>query len=199
MSSGPLLSVVEVTDAAPVRGAHTFCRRRLRRFWEELSWAEASGSLGAQLARPARCPPSAECPSSVGAPPTSTLGFCHTVCRGRVPIHVCVYRSHVPSGDLGTLIPLLIAMAKVGSIDFAAALLFGGLANICVGFAFDLPLPVQPMKAIAGAAIAHHMNQSAVRLNSIKTWWWVYLRMACVWAGCRIGDRNISNLAAIVG
>ena len=63
MSSGPLLSVVEVTDAAPVRGAHTFCRRRLRRFREELSWAEASGSLGAQLARPGTV--SAECRVSV--------------------------------------------------------------------------------------------------------------------------------------
>ncbi|KAJ4413869.1 hypothetical protein N0V82_008270 [Gnomoniopsis sp. IMI 355080] len=63
-------------------------------------------------------------------------------------------------GDLGTLLPLMIALALQSSINLPSTLVFTGLANILTGFFFGVPLPVQPMKAIAAAAIATHATQS---------------------------------------
>ena len=57
-------------------------------------------------------------------------------------------------GDLGTLLPLLIALTLTRSISLSATLLFSGLANIITGAFFGIPLPVQPMKAIAAVAIS---------------------------------------------
>jgi MFS superfamily sulfate permease-like transporter len=56
-------------------------------------------------------------------------------------------------GDLGTLLPLFIALSTTHSIAPASTLVFSGLANIATGLLFGLPIPVQPMKAIAAAAI----------------------------------------------
>ncbi|KAF5990199.1 sulfate transporter [Fusarium bulbicola] len=56
-------------------------------------------------------------------------------------------------GDLGTLLPLMIALAARGSIDLGSTLVFTGLFNILTGVFYGIPLPVQPMKAIASAAI----------------------------------------------
>jgi len=63
-------------------------------------------------------------------------------------------------GDLGTLLPLMIALSRVGSIDISATLVFSGLANILTGVAFGIPLPVQPMKAIAAIAIANSYSKA---------------------------------------
>ncbi|KAK0720602.1 hypothetical protein B0H67DRAFT_483872 [Lasiosphaeris hirsuta] len=57
-------------------------------------------------------------------------------------------------GDLGTLLPLMIALALKGCIDLPATLVMTGLFNIATGAVFGIPLPVQPMKAIAAASIA---------------------------------------------
>ncbi|KAF3037786.1 hypothetical protein E8E12_004331 [Didymella heteroderae] len=57
-------------------------------------------------------------------------------------------------GDLGTLLPLMTALVITDSISLPATLLFTGAANAITGIAFGIPLPVQPMKAIAAVAIA---------------------------------------------
>lgn len=62
-------------------------------------------------------------------------------------------------GDLGTLLPLMIAMALKGSIDLSSTLVFSGLANIFTGVFFGIPLPVQPMKAIAAVAISQEFSK----------------------------------------
>lgn len=62
-------------------------------------------------------------------------------------------------GDLGTLLPLMIALAVTGCIDLSSTLVFTGLANILTGLTFGLPLPVQPMKAIAAVAIASQFSR----------------------------------------
>lgn len=49
-------------------------------------------------------------------------------------------------GDLGTLLPLMIALAVQNSISLSSTLVFSGLWNILTGFVFGIPLPVQPMK-----------------------------------------------------
>jgi hypothetical protein len=62
-------------------------------------------------------------------------------------------------GDLGTLLPLMVALTLTGSISFPSTLLFTGLANVYSGVAFGIPIPVQPMKAVAAVAIARHFSQ----------------------------------------
>lgn len=61
-------------------------------------------------------------------------------------------------GDLGTLLPLMIALTLSNSISLPSTLVFTGLANIITGAVFGLPLPVQPMKAIAAVAIARRFS-----------------------------------------
>ncbi|KAF2137245.1 uncharacterized protein K452DRAFT_291777 [Aplosporella prunicola CBS 121167] len=57
-------------------------------------------------------------------------------------------------GDLGTLLPLLVALTLAHSISLPSTLIFTGAANILTGVFFGIPLPVQPMKAIASVAIS---------------------------------------------
>jgi NhaP-type Na+/H+ and K+/H+ antiporter len=68
-------------------------------------------------------------------------------------------------GDLGTLLPILIALAQSGAIDLSTTLVVTGIASIVAGTWFGYPLAVQPMKAIAGIVLSHgmglHENMSA--------------------------------------
>jgi hypothetical protein len=63
-------------------------------------------------------------------------------------------------GDLGTLLPLIIALTLTKSISLPATLVFSGIANIATGLAFGIPLPVQPMKAIAAIAISQSYTKA---------------------------------------
>src|SRR3989304_5962131 len=49
-------------------------------------------------------------------------------------------------GDLGTFLPLLVAMSAQNGLDFSAALFFAGLFNLVTGMTFAIPMAVQPMK-----------------------------------------------------
>jgi MFS superfamily sulfate permease-like transporter len=72
-------------------------------------------------------------------------------------------------GDLGTFIPLLVGMSITNGLDFATALFFAGLFNIITGFAFSIPMAVQPMKAIAAVAIAEHLRLGQILAAGIWT------------------------------
>lgn len=58
-------------------------------------------------------------------------------------------------GDLGTFIPFVVAYISLNNIDPLGILVAFGVFKIIVGFYFKTPIPVQPMKAIGGMAIAH--------------------------------------------
>jgi hypothetical protein len=57
-------------------------------------------------------------------------------------------------GDLGTFVPLTASLIIVCGMEGGSVLFFAGLLNVLVGLAFNQPIPVQPMKAIAAVAIA---------------------------------------------
>jgi MFS superfamily sulfate permease-like transporter len=59
-------------------------------------------------------------------------------------------------GDLGTFLPIFLALSSAHSIAPAATLVFSGGANIASGLLFGLPIPIQPMKAIAAACLESH-------------------------------------------
>jgi MFS superfamily sulfate permease-like transporter len=61
-------------------------------------------------------------------------------------------------GDLGTFLPIVIALTEGQQISLATTLIFTGVYNILTGAIFGIPLPVQPMKAIAAVAILKSLN-----------------------------------------
>jgi len=58
-------------------------------------------------------------------------------------------------GDLGTLIPFVAGYITLNKMDPLGILVAFGLFKIFVGLYFRTPVPIQPMKAIGGMAIAH--------------------------------------------
>ncbi|MEZ5616238.1 MAG: putative sulfate/molybdate transporter [Rhodocyclaceae bacterium] len=56
-------------------------------------------------------------------------------------------------GDLGTLIPFVVAYVSILKMDPTGILLAFGVAMIVAGYHYRTPFPVQPMKAIGAAAI----------------------------------------------
>lgn len=61
-------------------------------------------------------------------------------------------------GDIGTLIPFVVAYITLFGIDPLGLLLAFGASKIFMGLFYRTPVPVQPMKAIGGAAIAQPAN-----------------------------------------
>src|SRR5512136_3467300 len=57
--------------------------------------------------------------------------------------------------DLGTLIPFVVGYITLNKMDPLGILVAFGLFKIFVGLYFKTPVPIQPMKAIGGMAIAH--------------------------------------------
>lgn len=72
-------------------------------------------------------------------------------------------------GDLGTFIPLLVGTVNRCGLQLGPALFFAGLMNVITGLAFGIPMPVQPMKAIATVAIAEGLNESQILAAGILT------------------------------
>jgi len=64
-------------------------------------------------------------------------------------------------GDLGTLIPFVVGYIAVMKIDPLGILLTFGVSEVLAGLYYKTPIPVQPMKAIGGAAIASGGAMSA--------------------------------------
>jgi len=57
-------------------------------------------------------------------------------------------------GDFGTIIPLVLAVALVSDVNPRYILLFFGIWFILTGLYYRLPIPLEPMKAIAVIVIA---------------------------------------------
>ncbi|XP_074280467.1 molybdate transporter 1-like [Silene latifolia] len=58
-------------------------------------------------------------------------------------------------GDLGTFIPIVLALTLARNLDLGTTLIFTGVYNIVTGAIYGVPMPVQPMKSIAAVAIAN--------------------------------------------
>ncbi len=57
-------------------------------------------------------------------------------------------------GDLGTFLPIVVAMILINGLSPSAVLLAFGIFYIFTGLFYGLPVPVQPLKAVAALAIA---------------------------------------------
>jgi predicted benzoate:H+ symporter BenE len=61
-------------------------------------------------------------------------------------------------GDLGTLLPVMVAMSVAGEISLPSTLIFSGIWNVLSGSIFGIPVVVQPMKAVAAVALARGLT-----------------------------------------
>lgn len=61
-------------------------------------------------------------------------------------------------GDIGTDLPLIMGMAAAGSLDPASVFTAFGLGQIVTGVAYGLPMPLQPLKAMAVIVISRGLG-----------------------------------------
>ena len=72
-------------------------------------------------------------------------------------------------GDVGTLIPFVVAYITIVKIDPLGLLFMFGIALMASGFYYRTPLPIQPMKAIGAAAIAGGISPAALFGSGLTT------------------------------
>jgi MFS superfamily sulfate permease-like transporter len=60
-------------------------------------------------------------------------------------------------GDIGTDLPLIIAMIPAAGLDAASVFSLFGLAQIATGLVYGLPMPMQPLKAMAVIVITEKL------------------------------------------
>lgn len=65
-------------------------------------------------------------------------------------------------GDMGTDVPLLIGMALAAGLDGTSVLVMFGVMQIVTGFVYRMPMPVQPLKAMAAIVIAQQASAATL-------------------------------------
>lgn len=61
-------------------------------------------------------------------------------------------------GDIGTDLPLLIALIATCGLDAASVCILFGLLQIATGVVYGIPMPVQPLKAMAAIMLAQRLS-----------------------------------------
>jgi SulP family sulfate permease len=70
-------------------------------------------------------------------------------------------------GDLGTLVPLSVAMIVINGLNATAVFMMVGLFYMGTGLYYRLPIPVQPLKVVAAIAIASQMDAATIAVSGI--------------------------------
>ncbi|MBI2851118.1 MAG: sulfate permease [Chloroflexi bacterium] len=70
-------------------------------------------------------------------------------------------------GDLGTLLPLMVALITLNHMNATSVLLIVGMAYVLAGLFYRLPVPVQPLKAVAAIAIAGGLSPSVISASGL--------------------------------
>ncbi|MCE3011939.1 MAG: putative sulfate/molybdate transporter, partial [Proteobacteria bacterium] len=65
-------------------------------------------------------------------------------------------------GDIGTDLPLLIAMISAAQLDVASTFIMFGLMQMLTGLVYGLPMPMQPLKAMAVLVISQKLPGSTL-------------------------------------
>ncbi len=70
-------------------------------------------------------------------------------------------------GDLGVLLPLTVALITLNHMSATSLFLVVGLAYVVAGLFYRLPVPVQPLKAVAAIAIAGGLSASEISASGL--------------------------------
>ncbi len=72
-------------------------------------------------------------------------------------------------GDIGTLIPFVVAYITILKVDPLGLLFMFGISKIAAGLYYKTPMPIQPMKAIGAAAIVGGISPPALYGSGLTT------------------------------
>src|SRR6267142_197039 len=61
-------------------------------------------------------------------------------------------------GDIGTDLPLVIGMILAAGLDSSSVLILFGAMQVMTGLVYGLPMPVQPLKAVAVIVITQKIG-----------------------------------------
>lgn len=61
-------------------------------------------------------------------------------------------------GDVGTDLPLIVGVALAAKLDGASVLIMFGVMQVLTGLRYRMPMPVQPLKAMAAIVIAQNVS-----------------------------------------
>ena len=64
--------------------------------------------------------------------------------------------------DLGVMLPLVVALITLNGVNATSAFFVIGLAYFINAFAYRLPVPVQPLKALAATALALNLSSPTI-------------------------------------
>lgn len=81
---------------------------------------------------------------------------------GPVPLRFDRHEWSGAFGDMGTDLPLLVGMILAAKLDAASVLAVFGLMQILTGVWYRMPMPVQPLKAMAALIIAQKLPAAVV-------------------------------------
>jgi MFS superfamily sulfate permease-like transporter len=70
-------------------------------------------------------------------------------------------------GDLGTLLPLMLAMIALGGLAPTPVLVGFAIVYIATAFHYRLPVPVQPMKAVAVVLLTAEMAGASLAVSGV--------------------------------
>ena len=70
-------------------------------------------------------------------------------------------------GDVGTDLPLLLAMVTAAQLDVGSTFIMFGAMQILTGLVYGLPMPMQPLKAMAVLVIAQKVSSSTLFMAGI--------------------------------
>ncbi|MBI4303130.1 MAG: sulfate permease [Chloroflexi bacterium] len=70
-------------------------------------------------------------------------------------------------GDVGTLLPLVVALITINRMSATSVFLLVGMAYLIAGLFYRLPVPVQPLKAVAAIAIAGGLSASVISASGL--------------------------------
>ena len=65
-------------------------------------------------------------------------------------------------GDLGTSLPLIVGMIAAARLDATSVLVVFGVLQIATGLLYRMPMPVQPLKAVAAIVIAQQVSANVL-------------------------------------
>lgn len=65
-------------------------------------------------------------------------------------------------GDIGTDFPLIVGMILASGLDTASVLIMFGAMQLLTSFVYGLPMPVQPLKAVAVLVIAQKLSGNII-------------------------------------
>ncbi|MGC8865799.1 MAG: putative sulfate/molybdate transporter [Bacteroidales bacterium] len=65
-------------------------------------------------------------------------------------------------GDIGTDLPLIVAMLAASDLKAGNILILFGILQIITSFVYGLPMPVQPLKAVAMIVITQKISSEVI-------------------------------------